>query len=56
MWDVGLKQSSIATTIGVDKSTISRELKRNVPKWGTGAKIYCAEKAQLKTNLRQSLM
>ena len=49
-----LKQSSIAKIIGVDKSTISRELKRNVPKRGSGAKIYCAEKAQLKTDIRQA--
>ena len=35
-------QSSIAKIIGVSKSTISRELKRHVPKRGTGAKIYSA--------------
>ena len=29
-------------TIGVSESIISRELKRNVPKRGTGAKVYTA--------------
>ena len=45
-------QSSIAKIIGVNKSTISRELKRNVPKRGIGAKVYCAQKAQSKTETR----
>ena len=45
----GMKQSDIATIIGVHKSTICRELKRNVPKRGTGAKVYVAQKAQIKT-------
>ena len=49
---VGHTQSSIAKLIGVNKSTISRELKRNVPKRGTGAKVYFAEKAQIKTMIR----
>ena len=53
--NAGLKQSLIAATIGVDKSTISRELKRNVPKRGTGAKIYVARKAQDKTDKRHAL-
>jgi len=48
----GHNQSSIAKMIGVDKSTISRELNRNVPKRGTGAKKYSAQKAQKKTDIR----
>lgn len=52
--NIGTKQSVIAKTIGVDKSTISREFKRNVPKRGFGAKIYCAEKAQKKTDVRHA--
>ena len=38
--------------IGVHKSTVLRELKGNVPKRGLGAKIYCADKAQCKTEIR----
>lgn len=52
---VGENQSSIAKIIGVHKSSISRELKRNVPKRGIGAKIYNASKAQSKTDLRHAL-
>ena len=48
----GHTQSFIAKIIGVNKSTISRELKRNVPKRGTGAKVYSAAKAQIKTMIR----
>jgi transposase, IS30 family len=48
----GYTQSEIAILIGVHKSTISRELKRNVPKRGTGAKVYDAIKAEQKTKLR----
>ncbi len=48
-------QTFIAKTVGVNKSTICRELKRNVPKRGTGAKIYNAEKAEVKTRMRHKL-
>ena len=48
----GHTQSLIAKTIGVNKSTISRELSRNVPKRGIGAKNYNASKAQNKTDTR----
>jgi IS30 family transposase len=51
----GMNQSNIALNIGVHKSTVSRELKRNVPKRGIGAKIYNASKAQSKTDLRHAL-
>jgi IS30 family transposase len=47
-----LNQTDIAEIIGVDKSTISRELSRNVPKRGTGANVYNAENAQKKTRHR----
>lgn len=52
---LGHSQRFIADQIGCDRSTIWRELKRNVPKRGHGAKIYCAQKAQNKTQLRHSL-
>ncbi len=52
---VGLKQCEIAKAIGVNNSTISRELKRNVPKRGTGAKLYVAQKAQAKTDNRHKI-
>lgn len=48
----GFSQTYIANKIGCNKSTISRELKRNVPKRGKGAKIYDASKAHEKTQLR----
>ena len=51
----GHTQSSIAKMIGVNKSTISRELNRNVPKRGNGAKKYSAEKAQNKTDTRHKI-
>ena len=51
----GLKQFEIANSLGVHKSTISREFKRNVPKRGTGAKTYIAKKAQTKTAKRHAL-
>ena len=51
----GYSQSSIAKIIGVNKSTISRELSRNVPKRGIGAKKYNASKAQNKTDTRHKL-
>lgn len=45
-------QTFIAEQIGCNKSTICRELKRNVPKRGQGAKVYDAKKAHAKTILR----
>lgn len=53
--DAGMSQSRIAGKIGVDKSTISRELKRNIPKRGRGAKSYSAKNAQRKTESRHKL-
>jgi len=49
---VGNTQTFIAGLLGVNKSTVSRELKRNVPKRGIGAKVYKADKAQQKTEKR----
>lgn len=49
-----LSQTEIAKIIGVHKSTVSRECKRNIPLRGSGAKIYVAEKAQKKTDARHS--
>ena len=51
----GKNQSEIAILVGVSKSTICMELKRNVPQRGIGAKIYNANNAQLKTNKRHSI-
>jgi IS30 family transposase len=49
---VGKNQTEIAALIGVHRSTISRELKRNIPKRGKGAKNYVALNAQKKTKNR----
>lgn len=51
---VGKTQTEIAALIGVHKSTISRELKRNIPKRGKGAKSYVALNAQKKTDSRHT--
>ena len=48
----GLTQTSIAKQIGVHKSTISRELKRSIPKRGKGSGEYSATNAQRKTIIR----
>lgn len=37
--------------ISINKSAVRREPKRNVPKRGTGAKVYKADKAQQKTEI-----
>jgi IS30 family transposase len=50
--NTGQNQTSIARFLGVNKSTISRELKRNIPLRGRGSNIYSAQKAQDKTELR----
>jgi IS30 family transposase len=52
--EAGNSQTQIALLLGVHKSTISRELKRNIPKRGVGAKIYNAIKAHSKTEVRHS--
>ena len=49
---IGCSQTKIALTLGVNKSTISRELKRNVPKRGQTAGEYIGEHAQRKTDSR----
>ena len=48
----GKNQTQIAGLLGVHKSTISRELSRNIPKRGFGSKIYNAVNAQIKTEVR----
>ena len=48
-------QKQIAAIIGVHPSTIHREIKRNTPKGGVGAKSYWADNAQRRTNLRHRL-
>lgn len=53
--EAGKTQTDIAHLLGVHKSTISRELKRNIPKRGVGAKLYIAEKAHIKTCTRHAL-
>lgn len=50
--DAGHSQTKIAEIIGVHKSTISRELSRNVPTRGRYANEYRPEVAQRKTNNR----
>lgn len=49
---VGQNRTAIAESVGVSKSTISRELKRNTPSRGRTAKQYVAEHAQRKTDDR----
>ena len=51
---MGLSQTEIADYIGVHKSTISRELGRNIPKRGRKAGRYISEHAQRKTDHRHS--
>lgn len=48
----GYKQNEISQLIGVHKSTISRELSRNVNKRGRHAKIYSSTRAHLKADQR----
>lgn len=48
----GIAQKDIAKIVNKSTSTISRELKRNIPKRGRGALVYAAENAQRKTDLR----
>jgi len=48
----GLSQSEIAKKMGRDKSTISREVRRNTNKRGIGAKKYTAQKAHGKYKRR----
>jgi IS30 family transposase len=49
---VGKSQKDIALQLGCHKSTVSRELKRNMPHRGRGALNYQAAGAQEKTRLR----
>ena len=50
--DAGHNQSEIARTIGVHRSTISRELNRNVANEGPDSKDYCPKAAQQWTDQR----
>jgi IS30 family transposase len=49
---MGLSPTKIADYLGVNRSTISRELKRNLPKRGGTAGSYIGEQAQRKTDQR----
>jgi transposase, IS30 family len=51
----GKSQIEIALLIGVHKSTVSRELSRNIPKRGQGAKLYIGTKAQIRTDIRHAV-
>ncbi len=53
MIKIGHSQKDIAKSIGVDKSTISRELQRNVNSRGRYAKIYDNKRAQSKATKRE---
>src|SRR5690606_41560668 len=48
----GFKQTMIANVLGVHRSTISRELKRSIPKCGRGFGEYSASNAQKKCTAR----
>jgi IS30 family transposase len=50
--DAGHNQSEVARTIGVHRSTVSRELNRNVANDGPEGKDYCPKTAQELTNHR----
>jgi IS30 family transposase len=50
--DAGHNQTEIAKTIGVNKSTISRELRRNVAENEATSNAYCPELAQQMTDRR----
>ena len=50
-----ITQTEIAKIIGVNKSTISREFKRNVPKRGRLANTYSGARAQQKTEIRHAV-
>ena len=44
----GLNQTEISKILLVNKSTVCRELKRNIPLRGRGAKVYVAKNTQKK--------
>lgn len=48
----GNNQSSVASILGVHRSTISREIRRNTPQRGIGAGHYVAVNADRKSQLR----
>src|SRR5690606_5268130 len=48
----GIKQCVIARQLGVDPSTVSRELRRNIARGGRTRGTYVAGNAQRKTDLR----
>lgn len=52
LFNIGLSQRKIAEQLSVHRSTISRELKRNIPKRGSTAGLYIGEHAQVKTDKR----
>lgn len=53
--EAGKNQSQISLLLGFHRSTISREIARNVAKRGVGAKVYSADNAQKKTDIRHHL-
>jgi len=52
--DAGHNQSEIARTLGVHRSTISRELKRNITNGSSAGKDYCPQQAQTLTDRRHA--
>ena len=54
LYNQGVTQLEIARQVGVNKSTISREFARNVPKKGRYAYQYCAERAQSYAEQREA--
>jgi IS30 family transposase len=53
--EAGKNQSQISLLLGFHRSTISREIARNVAKRGVGTKVYNADNAQKKTDIRDHL-
>ncbi len=54
LFNLGLSQIKIAEQVGVHRSTISRELRRNIPQRGRTSGEYIGEHAQAKTDFRHS--
>ena len=53
--EAGKNQSQSSLLQSFHRSTISREIARNVAERGIGAKVYSADKAQTKTDKRHHL-
>lgn len=55
LYKAGKTQSEIGRLLGVHRSTISREFRRNIPSRGITAKEYIANRAQERTDVRHQI-